>query len=770
MRVLRFLYGLGGVLTGLVLLALFAIAGAVFLCLPSTREVARIPGLSAPVTVAFDADGIPRIRAATAQDGAAALGFVHARDRMLQMDLMRRAASGQVSELAGPRALPFDRTMRVLGLRHRAEAEAAALPADTRAMLEAYARGVNAYIAAHGRWTAVQFAVLGRPAPWTVVDSLLWGKTMGMYLSGNWDYELTRESLAGRVPRNLVDQLWPPQDDTPGPSAGVEQPGLASLAAALRLAVPHFPDPFTLPDTASNEWAVDGAHSVTGAPLLAGDPHLGYSNPGVWHLARIDTPDGTLAGAFAPGVPFLVIGRTGRIAWTFTTNGADTQDVFTETVLPDGRYLTPDGPAAFDVRVEQIDVRGGPGESITVRETRHGPVVSDLARFAAPPGTVFAAEMANLAPGDDAATGLLALNRAASVAEAGRAAALITSPVQNLLVADRAGIGQFTTGRVPVRRAGDGDWPQPGADGAHDWVGWATGEALPHVVNPPSGHIVNTNERVAPPDFPVFMGQDWFGDWRARRVRTLLTASSKTGKLSVADFSAMQVDVTSNFAQQMLPILLARPRGDDLAGRAAATLVGWDGRMGMDAPQPIVFNAWMQGFEALVLQRHSIPASSVRPWADFVAYVLSPAGAHWCDGDCGPLLDQALAAAMPPFAARLGADPAAWHWGDVHIAVFADPVLPPLSRRIAQPGDDTTIFRGGSRAGSLDAVHGPGYRGVYDLADLDRSRFIVAPGQSGHPLSPHAADLLARWRDGGSVALGPDAANGTDSVQLFPLR
>ena len=760
MRLLRLLYRLGGILTVIVLLALSGVGGALFLCLPSAHEAARIPGLSAPVSVAFDVDGIPHIQANTALDGAAALGFVHARDRMFQMDLMRRAASGQISELAGARALPLDRAMRVLGLRHRAEADAASLPPDTRAMLEAYARGVNAYLGAHGRWSALQFAVLGRPAPWTPVDSLLWGKTMGMYLSGNWRSELSRAALAGRAPRELIEQLWP-QEATPAPSASASAPRFAGLAGALDLVVPRFPDPFTLPDTASNEWAVDAAHSATGAPLLAGDPHLGYSTPGIWHLARIDTPEGTLAGAFAPGVPFLVIGRASRIAWTFTTTGADTQDVFTETVLPDGQYATPDGPAAFTTRTERIAVRGAPDETITVRETRHGPVVSDLAGTAAPAGTVFAAAMANLAPGDDAATGLLALNRAGSVAEAGRAAALITSPVQNMLVADRAGIGQFTTGRVPIRRAGDGDWPQPGADGAHDWTGWASGDALPHVTDPASGHIVNTNERVAPPDFPVFMGKDWFGDWRSRRVRTLLG----TGRLSVEDFTAMQVDVTDTFAQQVLPVLLARPRGDDLAGRAVATLLGWDGRTAMDAPQPIVFNAWMQHFGALVLQKHGIPATAARPWADFVAYVLSPAGAHWCDGDCGPLLDQALAESMAPYAARLGADPARWRWDDVHIATFADPVLAPLTRRIPQPGDDTTIFRGGSRPGTLDAVHGPGYRGVYDLADLDRSRFITAPGQSGNPLSPHAADLLERWRNGATVTIGRDAGGG-DTLRL----
>ncbi len=311
--------------------------------------------------------------------------------------------------------------------------------------------------------------------------------------------------------------------------------------------MPHFPDPFTLPDTASNEWAVDGAHSTTGAPLLAGDPHLAYSAPGIWYLARIDTPDGTLAGATAPGVPFLVIGRNSRVAWTFTTTGADTQDVFSETVLPDGRYATPDGPAAFTTRTEHIAVRGGPARTHGARDPAR-PRGERPRPLPAPAGTVFAAAMANLQPGDDAASGLLALNHAGSVADAGRAAALITSPVQNLLVADRAGIGQFTTGRVPVRRAGDGDWPQPGADGAHDWTGWASGDALPHVVNPPSGHIINTNERVAPPDFPVFMGRDWFGDWRARRVRQLLGTATVA-----ADFAAMQVDVTSTFAQQVLP-------------------------------------------------------------------------------------------------------------------------------------------------------------------------------------------------------------------------
>ncbi len=252
-------------------------------------------------------------------------------------------------------------------------------------MLDAYARGVNAYIAAHGRWSAPQFAVLGRPEPWTAVDSLLWGKTMGMYLSGNWDTELSRAALAATVPRAMIDALWPPQDATPGPSASLPQP--LSPAWPPRRGTPcrTFPRPFTLPDTASNEWAVDGATARPARRCWPAIPHLAYTAPGIWYLARIDTPDGTLAGAFAPGVPLLVIGRNRRIAWTFTTTGADTQDVFTETVLPDGRYATPDGPAAVRHAYRAHRRPRRPGEDVTVRETRHGPVVSDLARYTRPP-------------------------------------------------------------------------------------------------------------------------------------------------------------------------------------------------------------------------------------------------------------------------------------------------------------------------------------------------------------------------------------------------
>ena len=452
-------------LAALILLGAGGIAAALWWTLPPRHATAAVPGLSAPVAITFDQDGIPRIRAANLADAAAALGYVHARDRMFQMDLMRRVAAGRLAAIAGPAALPLDREMRTLGLRQAAEADYAVLPAATRAILRAYARGVNAFIAGHGRFSAPEFLLLGAPRPWTPIDTLLWAKTMGMWLSLNWRQELARLQLEATLPRPVIEALWPPQHEAGAPDAQ-RQTGIrtaALSAAAIARALPSFPAPFTQPATASNEWAVDGAHSATGKPLLAGDPHLGFGFPSLWYLARIDTPGETLVGATAPGVPGVVLGRNRHIAWTFTTTGADVQDIFVETPVGKDEYATPDGPRPFLVRTEHIRVRGGPAETIRVRDTRHGPVISDLFD---PKGPVLAVVDGESATRPHRGGGAAGAGRgAASVAAAERAAALITAPVQNLLVADRSHIGLFVTGRVPIRAGATGRcrWRAPRA-------------------------------------------------------------------------------------------------------------------------------------------------------------------------------------------------------------------------------------------------------------------------------------------------------------------
>jgi penicillin amidase len=806
----------------------FVVFGVLWLSVPPDRQMVRIAGLSAPVDIDFDENGVPRIKAANERDAATAIGFVHARDRMFQMDLMRRAASGRLSELAGPATLAIDRQMRIFGLGHLAEGDVEAQSPETRTLLEAYARGVNSWIAERGRFAAMEFLLLGAPEPWRPSDSLLWGRTMGLWLSSNYRTELSRQALRDKFPLELLKELWPPAPVPPRPDASLmpRSPDdrwngspkderradvryASTSASVLPASLPAFPAPFTLPSTASDAWAVDGRLSDTGAPLLAGDPHLSFGFPGLWYLVRVETPGQVLAGATGPGVPFLILGHNARIAWTFTTTGADTQDVYLEP--PD---------AAFASHEERIKVRGQPDTVFIVRQTRHGPVISDpIAREddtraaaahgkeaagdaakgdtgrrqtnreqGAPRGEtgggpVMAVAMVNLLPHDTGATGLLALNHAGSVEEAGKSAALIGSPVQNLMVADRAAIGLFVTGRVPIRRAGNGWAPEPGGtageipggvsgggvgpvadDDPYGWTGFASGEALPHIVSPASGRLINGNEPVAPPDFPVFMGLDTFRDWRARRIRTLLDSLPKH---STSDFAAMQVDVVSTYAAALLPMLRVVPG-------APQVLRDWDGAMTQNDSRPLIFSAWMNAFHHAVLAKAGIPMSASAPAFEFIPFVLSPEGAHWCGGDCAPLLKTTFDNTMSSLAARFGRDPAGWRWGAVHQAEFAHPFLrsiPVLSTlttlRISMPGDGATLDRGGTDD-TLASVHGAAYRGVYDLADLDRSLFVVAPGQSGNPLSRHARDFLTRWRDGAMVLLGPVPVGNSGTVRLEP--
>jgi penicillin amidase len=774
MKILRRLISALGVV---ILLLCAGTTGALWTALPPDSQTVPISGLSAPVQVSFDQDGVPRIRAGTWRDAVTALGYVHARDRMFAMDMMRRVVSGRVAEIAGASALPIDTYMRRLGARHAALADLAGLTNETQTLLAAYTDGVNAWIAQRGRFASAEHLALGPPEPWEPVDCLLWAKLMGLYLSENMRTELARLALSGTLPRERINELWPSVPGGGHPQASLDTRYAEGAAAILR-GMPQFPQPFTLPATASNEWAVDGRHSATGAPLLAGDPHLAYSMPGIWYLVRIDLPNNVLAGATSPGAPFLVIGRNANIAWTFTTTGADVQDVFEETQLDGGHYLGPTGPLPYELREERIRVRGAPDVLLMVRTTRHGPVLSD---GTANERRVLAVSLANLLPGDTAADGLLALNRARDIAEARAAAPMITSPVQNLLVADHRSIGLFVTGRVPLRRSGDGSAPVAGADGAHDWVGFASGEQLPQIIAPDTGRLVNANDRVAPVDFPVFLGRDAFGDWRATRIRAMLQSVERPTAL---DFAAMQTDVKSDYAARLLPVLRAVTPLDPLATKSLALLGDWDSAMEANRPEPLIFNAWLDQFRDDVLTQHGLgkdgkPPGAASPASEFVAFLIKSAdpqaSAWWCGQSCAVLLSHSLTTATTRLAQLYGNDPSAWRWGRAHHTIFADqalanlPVLGALTTaQVATSGDDSTVGRSGMASGSFDAVHGAAYRGVYDLADLDRSRFMVAPGQSGNPVSRTARNFIQRWRAGETITLGAEPATITATLTLQP--
>lgn len=747
-----------GALLGFLLLVLAVPVlayGLAWWTLPTRNESLALPGLSAPVEITLDARGIPRIRAETERDATMALGYLHARDRMFQMDTMRRGAEGRLAEIGGSPALRLDRFMRLLGLRQRAEADYAALDDATRDQLDAYAAGVNARLSARRRFTAPEFLLLGTPEPWEPQHSLLWAKVMGLWLSGNWRTEVERARLAQSLPAERLWDLWP-LDGSAGRADVAAIPQLDRLLAAI----PVFGEDAPLPASASNAWAVAGPRAGTPAPLLAADPHLGYNAPVLWYLVHIELADGRLmAGATSPGVPFLVFGRTNDLAWGFTTTHSDTQDV----------YLEPEA-AARVVRTETIHVRGAEPITFEVRETANGPVLSDLDETPRTDGQVLSVRMANLEPNDTAAEGLRRLSQARNLAEARAAAARISSPPQNLMVAARdGGIAMYLTGRTPIRAQGDGSLP-----GTAPWLGFIPFDEMPHTENPPGGLLVNANNRVSPEDHPAFLGRDWYADWRFRRIHELLGVG---GRLNLSGFAAVQMDTISLPAREALPILNALPRGNGALGAAQALLAEWDGDMDADRPEPLIWAAFSQHMPRMAVAQAGVPDAPAS--AEFLRFLLTdPRGAWWCGGDCRTLAALALAEAVADLQTRHGPDPAAWRWGEAHQARFEHPLLrfiPGVNRwaGMAVPvgGDGHTVQRQGFRMAGpqpFAAVHGAGLRMAVDLSDPEATEVMLGTGQSAHPLSSHWGDLIGHWRDGQPLRLTREPAEIRGTIRLTP--
>jgi penicillin amidase len=770
-RIVRYLLAaIGGLLC---LLTVAGVAGWLWLrtSLPTTGGTVALDGARAAVEILRDKNGVPHIFAANAEDAYLALGYVHAQDRLWQMEMMRRLGAGRLSEVVGAATLGLDRYSRTFGLYRLAEAQVERLQPTERALLDAYARGVNAYLDTRTGALPPEFVLLRHaPEPWRPADSLVWAKIMAMQLSRNWQTELLRWRMSKRLTQEQIRELWP-EDDRGAPITLTDRVRAASLPLdGLARAIPGA---FTSAD-ASNAWVVDGARSATGKPVLANDPHLGLGAPILWYLAHVEAPGVSLTGATVPGVPLLILGHNSRIAWGMTTTGGDIEDLYLEDLDPadPGRYRTPDGPKPFRVRTEEIRVKGGEPVVLEVRETRHGPVITDLVRETGNPTQVIALASTALRPEDDTARALFGINRAGDWSSFVDAAKHFDSPQQNLFFADNAGdIGLIAPARLPVRRNGNGLAPVPGADDAHAWTGFVPFDALPKTRNPPSGRIVNANNRLVGPQYPYDITQDWDTSWRAIRIEETLATRAQHG---VEDAAALQMDTLSTAARALVPLLLAAAPGSPRAAAAMALMRKWDYRMQRDRPEPLIYAAWLRHL------MQAIAADELGPLYDdygrsrpgFVVAVLTR-NRHWCDDvttpdkeDCNARIALALDRALDDIAQRQGEDIARWRWGDAHRAALVNRVLThvPLAGRfadldVATDGGNDTVNRGlmaESGANPFAHAHGAGFRAVYDLADLARSRFVIATGQSGNPLSPHYGDMVERWRDGGHVTIATD--------------
>jgi len=805
-------FSLGAILA--LILALGLVVGGAYWwmlgSLPRLDGTLALAGLGAPVEVLRDRDGIVTIRAESERDAAFALGYAHAQDRLWQMDFMRRTGAGRLSEVAGARTLRLDQFMRTLGLYRTAQANVEHLSPPVRALLDAYAAGVNAVIQDEDATLPIEFQIMRyRPEPWRPADSLIWARLMSLQLSGNWSEELLRARIIRRLGPARAADLWPtyPAD---GPVT------LPDLAGALDgLALERFATllPWSLaPKFASNSWVLSGAGTSTGAPILANDPHLTLEAPGIWYLARIETPGHTFTGVTAPGLPIPVLGQNGTIAWGFTTTQSDTQDLFMERTRPGepGLYVTPDGPRPFETREEIIEVRGAEPERWTVRATRHGPVISDAIAGdnpAAPEGTapgsrpgsktgskpgsktVLALAWPGLRTDDRSVEAVYWMGRARTWDEFRAATRMFHSPQQNIVYADRAGhIGFIAPARVPIRKRGNGQVPVPGWSGDYDWIGEIPFAGLPTAFDPPGGRIVAANNKIVPDDYPYLLTARWADFYRARRIEALLDDVGAGPTYSPDNARVMQQDIVSLAARDLLPYLLRTKPTNDRARAALDILGAWDGSMDRNSPAPLLFYAWVRALNQALLADELGPdfVDFQRPRIDRLVYILSARPA-WCDvvgteptESCAEIIGAALDIALDDLDARFGGAPGELRWGAAHMARFRHPLLdrvPLLGRAFSYAveagGGSYTLNRGGVSFGGrstevFEDIHGAGYRAVYDLADPENSRFMIATGQSGNPFSPYYGNLATRWRDGAYFKLGPGGPPPAHRLLLTP--
>ncbi|HLW90421.1 MAG TPA: penicillin acylase family protein [Roseiarcus sp.] len=756
----------------LVVLAVGAVAFVFYRAMPDYSGTASLPGLSAEVRVYRDGYGVPHIFAATMDDAARALGYIHASERLFEMETQRRAGQGRLAEILGADLIGVDKFIRTLGFYREAETSFEVFSPEAKATLQAYADGVNAFLASHRGRLPPEFLLLGDdPEPWRPADTLVAGKLLSLQLSSNYKLELDRAELAAKMPADEARLLFPmPPPGTPitvAPAAKATHAESISPLDQLGALLPF-------DHGASNQWVIAGARTATGKPILANDPHLGIAAPIVWYLARIVTPEGWVKGASLPGSPIVVLGQNDHIAWGSTNTGSDVQDLFVETVDPSdpSRYMTPDGPRPFETHDETIHVKGAPDVVIKIRATRHGPVMSDVdSRMAslAGAGKVMALAYSGLGDHDTTVEAFLRLNRAKDWNEFRDALKLWQTPEQNLTFADTAGnIAFISPGLLPIRKSGDGLVPADGASGANDWVGFAPFDKMPQVLNPSAGFFFNANNAIVPPNNDPYLGQDWEEPYRARRLQQFFDTIDKH---TLDTSEAMQGDLLSLAAKDLLPVVALAAPSSDRARQALALLAKWDGVMDKDRPEPLIFDAWMHEMRLILInERTGLPLAEKGPFAASALAFLIEDHPQWCDGikgpdpDCHAAISRAFDQALDRLVQRDGADMSKWRWGAEHVSILTNQFyshLPLFGRlsdlSVSSSGDFYALDRGGGFNPPADRpfarVHAAGYRGIYDLGDPDKSRFMIATGESGHIFSGHYGDLVPLWNDVKAITL-----------------
>jgi penicillin amidase len=798
----------------LVVVIVVAVGGflAVRAPFPKTDGELTASGLEHPVDIYRDTNGIPHIFASTSHDLFFAQGYVQAQDRFWQMDFERHIGRGRLAEIFGESQVETDQFLRTLGWEGVAEQEWEAASPEGALALSSFADGVNAYLADHsGPSLSLEYSVLKltnrsyTPGPWTPVDSLVWAKVMAWDLRSNIDLEIYRAE-ATKVVGARADDLFPayPADrpvivpDWNSTATATVDPNVDATDLLARVSDRiALVDQVTGPagaDIGSNNWVLSGSMTTTGMPILANDPHLGIQMPSIWyeiglHCSTVsnDCPY-EVAGFSLVGTPGVVIGHTARIAWGVTNLAADVQDLYIERINPDDptQYEADGEWVDAETRTETIDVAGADPVSMTVRVTRHGPIISDtygdLEDFAQstdvplPDHYAIALRWTALQP-SRILEAVVALDKAGNWTEFQDALRMWDVPSQNFIYADVDGhIGYHTPGKIPIRAAGDGRIPVPGWSSQYEWTGYIPFDQLPSSFDPPEGFIASANNAVIRPDQQPFLAREWAYGTRAQRIIDMIRGAS--GPISPDDARAMQFDDASIHADILVPRLLALTSDDPVVTEAQRILENWKGddgeyRFDVESQGAALFGAEWRHL-LMAIYDDELP-KDLRPTGrdnalEAVRILLNDPTNIWWDDQTTPqvetrddILEASLVSAWNELTDLLG-DSAKWHWGDIHTATFANqtfgesgikPIEMLFNRGpVRVPGGTDMVnatswlVQDGYEVAAL-----PSMRMVVDLANLDATTGIHTTGQSGHAYNRHYDDMIRRWATGQTAPL-----------------
>lgn len=749
-----------GILVTIAIAALIFVNVYIAKSKPLIEGEATVEILDNNATVIRDEIGVPHIKTETDADLYRAQGYVQAQDRLFQMDLSRRQASGQLAEVIGADAVDTDKFFRTFSLRDAAEKSWSGYDEEAQQVLEWFAEGVNAYIdeAKKNNDLSYEFALLGyEPTEWTPVDSLTIGKFMAYDLGGHWNTLAVRHWALNEFPEDKAAELFInyPENAPAILAANKQQPVQVAGEFDASVIPPEF--------NGSNNWVVSGDKTTSGKPLLADDPHLGLSTPSIWYQMHLESPKQNVSGVIFAGVPGIILGHNEKVAWGVTNVGPDVQDLYIETPNPeDPTQFEYEGKwEKAEVRKEPIKIKDKKTEDFEVLVTRHGPVVSNILYDDEDPGAVFSMQWTALEPTLELQA-VLNFNKASNWAEFELALEDFQAPAQNFVFASTDGtIAYKANGRIPIRKTGDGQLPVPGNSAEYGWEGYVPFDELPRSVNPKNGFIATANNEVIDDSYPYHITDFWAQPYRYERIAEVLEASDK---LTAEDMMNLQMDQKNLYAAEFLKDMISTVHNNtDDYDEVLALLEKWDQVDDKDQGAPLVFHTWIKQLpETLLADEFPKDVFEMLDGKNHITDEMMRDAFKGTEGiwvrEYGGIekwLVDSLETAVAEIEEEQGNDPADWKWGEHHQLTFPHPLAgaSPIFEKLLNPkpvpigGSNVTVQAAASTADG-NVNHGASWRFVADLADLSSAYHIVGPGLSGHMKSDYYHNQVDDWAQG----------------------